>query len=277
MLIRAARGFVLDIDGCLVLRDASGETAGRTLPGAADLISELRQRELPFLCCTNASGKVPADYAASLRTMGLPIADEELITPAVVAAEHLAAAMPDARVIVIGGHGVTAPIRDQGITIVPPEPGTHADAVLVGPAPELSASALQVAAEAVRDGAAFFVTSHVPLIPKGSGNVPSVSAAFGAAIAHVAGAAPTVLGKPSPLVMESVCRRMRLAPGEIVIVGDDPALEIELGHRSGSPTVLTLTGITHVSDVGRLPPEQRPDVVVRDTAELCDLLRLPAA
>jgi ribonucleotide monophosphatase NagD (HAD superfamily) len=70
---------------------------------------------------------------------------------------------------------------------------------------------------------------------------------------------------------------MRLAPGEIVIVGDDPALEIELGRGSGSPTVLTLTGITDASAVGRLPPEQRPDVVVRDAGELRDLLRLPAA
>jgi hypothetical protein len=181
--------------------ELTGSCGGQECPwgsATADLITELRQRQLPFLCCTNASGKVPADYAASLRAMGLPIADEELITPAVVAAEHLAAAMPEARVIVIGGDGVVAPIRDRGITVLPPEPGTHADAVLVGPAPQLSASALQVAAEAVRDGAAFFVTSYVPLIPEGSGNVPSVSAAFGAAIAHVAGTLQRCLGNRRP-------------------------------------------------------------------------------
>jgi hypothetical protein len=56
----------------------------------------------------------------------------------------------------------------------------------------------------------------------------------------------------------------------------DPALEIELGRRSGSLTVLVLTGITSACDVERLPADQRPDAVVSGVEELCAQLKPPA-
>jgi HAD superfamily hydrolase (TIGR01450 family) len=270
-------GFVLDLDGCLVLRDDSHETAGRLLPGAPELLVELREQGLPFVCCTNAAGKPPGEYAKGLRALGLQIADDELITPAVVAAEHLTRGVNEPRVMVAAGRGVTEPLFAAGIKIVPPDAGEHADVVLVGPASELSARTLQVAAETITAGAAFLVTSYVPLIPKGSGHVASVSAGFAAAIAHVSGTTPTVVGKPSPLVMEAVSRRMQLDPSEVVIVGDDLTLEIELGRRTGSLTVLVLTGITGAADLEGLRPELRPDIVLRDVEELCALIKRPAA
>jgi ribonucleotide monophosphatase NagD (HAD superfamily) len=97
------------------------------------------------------------------------------------------------------------------------------------------------------------VTSYVPLIPKRSGSVASVSAAIAAGLAHVTGVTPVVMGKPSPLVMRLVRARLGLQPSEIVVVGDDPALEIELGRRSGALTVLVLSGITGAGDVPDLP------------------------
>jgi HAD superfamily hydrolase (TIGR01450 family) len=268
-----AGGFMLDLDGCLVLRNGSDETGGRTLPGAAELIEELRARKLPFVCCTNAAGQAPAGYAAAMRALGLPIEDRELITPAVVAAEHLSRKYPRSTVMVLGGEGVTLPLTSSGIAVVGPEAGARADVVLVGPTSELTGRAIQGAADAIRGGAAFLVTSYVPLIAKQSGSVASVSAAIGAGLAHVSGASPSVLGKPSPIVMDAVCARLGVAASEVVVVGDDPALEIELGRRVGAVTVLVLSGIAGPGDVQSLPQERRPDYVFSGVEELLELLR----
>jgi HAD superfamily hydrolase (TIGR01450 family) len=271
--VAQAEGYLLDLDGCLVLRDDAGETAGQALPGAAELIGELRRRGLPFLCCTNASGKPPGGYAASLRVLGLEIEDRQMLTPPAVAAEHISRTRPDAHVMVLGGEGVTIPLVEAGIHVATPTHAARADIVLVGPVRELKARDLQAAADAIRAGAAFMVTSYVPLIPKRSGSVASVSAAIGAGIAHVTGIDPIVMGKPSTIVMEVVQRRLRLNAGEIAVVGDDPALETELGRRAGSMTALVLSGITTADEVQRLPETRRPDVVLSGVDELCALLR----
>jgi ribonucleotide monophosphatase NagD (HAD superfamily) len=120
--------------------------------GAAALISELKRRDAGFLCRTNASGRPPEAYAANLRSLGLPIEPRELLTPAVVAAEHLARTRPKATVMVLGGDGVTLPLTRVGLAVVPPEAGTRADALLVGPSRDLSGRALQVAADAIAVG-----------------------------------------------------------------------------------------------------------------------------
>jgi 4-nitrophenyl phosphatase len=113
----------------------------------------------------------------------------------------------------------------------------------------------------------------VPLIAKQSGHVASVSAAISAGLAHVTGVDPTVLGKPSRLVMDAVAARTGLAPHEVVVVGDDPALEVELGFRCGSTTVLVLSGIARADDLPRLPLERQPDFVLEGVHELLALLR----
>jgi ribonucleotide monophosphatase NagD (HAD superfamily) len=102
-----------------------------------------------------------------------------------------------------------------------------------------------------------------------------VSAAIAAGLAHVSGVTPTVLGKPSPIVMDIVCARLGLQASEVAVVGDDPALEIELGRRVGSVTVLVLSGIAGPDDVAKLPHQHRPDYVLGGVEELLECLRRP--
>jgi ribonucleotide monophosphatase NagD (HAD superfamily) len=52
----------------------------------------------------------------------------------------------------------------------------------------------------------------------------------------------------------------------LLVVGDDPALDIALGRAVGAGTVLVLSGI--VDGVAELPAAQRPDAVIQNLNEL---------
>jgi HAD superfamily hydrolase (TIGR01450 family) len=266
--LAASGAFIFDVDGCLVLGDAPGGIGGRAVPGAADLVSGLKRRGARLLCCTNGSGRPPEAYAASLRGHGLDVEDAEMLTPPVIAADWLARERAGATVMVVSGEGVTEPLRRAGVTVVAPDPGTRADVVFVGPVRELTATHVQVAAEAIWAGAEFLVTSYAPAIPGRHGRFASTSAAAAAGLAHVTGAEPTIVGKPSRLVVDVATGRLGCAPEDIVVVGDDPTLDIAVGRAAGAATVLVLSGIVDAGDVAALPESQRPDVVIADVGEL---------
>lgn len=265
--------FIFDVDGCLALGATPGGQGGSAIPGAAELLAELKQRGARIVCMTNGSGRPPEAYAAGLRDHGLPVADGEMLTPPAVAAEHLARDRTGATVMVLGGDGVTVPLERAGVALVAAEPGARADVVLAGPVATLDAAAIRAAAAAVWAGAELLVTSYVPAIPVRGGRVASMSAAVGAALAHVTGVVPTVVGKPSPLVADVAAARMRCGVDELVVVGDDPALEVALGRAVGARTVLVLSGIVGEEDLAGLPELHRPDAVVRDVGDLLAALR----
>ena len=70
------KGFMFDLDGTLLLSDRA--LGGyELLPGAIDVLSALKDAEVPFVVLTNGSAYPPAEQAAKLRKLGLPVSDEQ--------------------------------------------------------------------------------------------------------------------------------------------------------------------------------------------------------
>src|SRR5258708_27476557 len=80
------KGLMFDLDGTLLLSDRSLD-GYEVLPGAAELLTELARRSVPFVVLTNGSAYPPAEQAVKLRSVGLPVRDECMLTPSSVAAD----------------------------------------------------------------------------------------------------------------------------------------------------------------------------------------------
>ncbi len=78
MRLNDVHGFVFDVDGTLVHR-AGAEV--RPLPGASEVLDAIRESGRPFALFTNGSHMPPAAFARELREAGLPIADDQVLTP----------------------------------------------------------------------------------------------------------------------------------------------------------------------------------------------------
>src|SRR5574337_1545508 len=94
------------------------------------------------------------------------------------------------------------------------------------------------------------------------------------AIGWVTGTTPTVLGKPSPALAETLVGRFGIDPSEIAVVGDSAA-EIDLARAMGAGSVLILSGAIDEAALAALPDDRRPDVVAADVAELFHFLTVP--
>jgi 4-nitrophenyl phosphatase len=157
--LREVRGFVLDMDGTLVLGDRENRGI-HALPGAVDFVRLLVERDLRFCVFTNGTVKTPRQCADALQQAGFPIPDDAVLTPATTAAQ-IFRRRGHRRVMVLGGKGITEPLEAAGIETLPPLRGTTADAVFAGwYRQELSFEALEAACSAVFEGAKFYSASQ---------------------------------------------------------------------------------------------------------------------
>lgn len=117
--LRAVAGFVLDLDGTLVLGDARNHRLA-PLPGALSLTSWLTQRDVPYVILTNGTTRTPRQYAQTLREIGFGLADDAVLTPATSAA-RLLRRNGHRRVLALGTDGLAGPLLDAGLEVVRPE------------------------------------------------------------------------------------------------------------------------------------------------------------
>jgi HAD superfamily hydrolase (TIGR01450 family) len=268
-ILADVRAFILDVDGTLVLADDPNAGGGISpLPGAAHVLERLRQSGRRVVCFTNGTGQVPAAQAAKLRAVGLEIEDDQLLTPAVIAAAYLRRHHSEQAVLAFGNDGLVQPLRRAGVVLADLHEARHAGVVLIGADPEFTYPKLVAACRAVWAGAPLVVTSMAPFFAARDGRMPSTSGAIAAGIVHATGAEPIVVGKPSVVAMEVLCEVLGVPPTQVGVVGDDLDLEIRMGQAAGARTVLVLTGASAESAID----EPRPDAVIADIGGLLDLL-----
>ncbi|CAI09406.1 sugar phosphatase of the HAD superfamily [Aromatoleum aromaticum EbN1] len=268
-----ARGWVLDVDGCLVRTATAGGTGGVPIPGAVELLRWLRRSERDFIVCTNASQRPVQDYAKHLRAIGLDVADGEMMTAATAAADHIAIHHRGLSVLVVGDRGLEAALLERQIELAQPG-GAPAGVVVVGAADVYASSVLNAACLAIADhGAAFYVTVDTPWFHGGIGRSIASSSAIAAAIAAVTGRKAEVCGKPSPAIGEVLQSRLGGDGSRIVVVGDMASIEIRLAHQMGALGVLVMSGGTSAAEIPGLEPTHRPHLQVADVGALVELIK----
>jgi NagD protein len=269
--LRRVRGFVLDMDGTLVLGDRNNRGI-RPLPGAVDFVRLLVARDLRFCVFTNGTVKTPKQCAEALEQAGFPMPDDAVLTPVSSAIEILQR-RGHQRVMVLGGKGITEPLEAAGIETVPALPGTAADAVLAGwYRQELTFESLEAAVEAVSAGAAFYSASQSPYFATAEGRTLGTSRAISAVVRDVTGCTVTVVGKPSLQALRVAARHLGVSADELAVVGDDPELEVPMALEGGALAVAVHTGIGHAHSFTGLPEDVRPHLDLADVGTLGNLL-----
>jgi ribonucleotide monophosphatase NagD (HAD superfamily) len=69
-------------------------------------------------------------------------------------------------------------------------------------------------------------------------------------------------------MFEAILEREGVAPGEALVVGDNPDSDVVAARRAGIPSVLVLTGVANRAVLPSLAGERRPDAVADGPAEL---------
>ncbi len=261
-------GLVFDVDGTLLLSDRA--LGGyEVLPGAIEALSALTRRAVPFVLLTNGSAYPPAEQAARMRSIGLPVEDSQMITPSSVTAD-LMSSRGVRRALVLGTHGVGHALREAGIeTIYTGEPRTsEVDAVYVGWHPDCGMKDIETACHAIWAGAKLYVASDVPFFATKQGRTIGYTYAIVGAIRRVTRAPIILTGKPSLHALRFAARRLALPVREIGVVGDDPIVETLMARRGGATAFGVTTGVTTIEEWMRQPPARRAHRVLGDLRDV---------
>jgi len=263
------RGFVFDVDGTLVHR-AGAEV--RLIPGAREVLDRIRASGRPYVLFTNGSHVAPEAIASELREAGLPIADEQLLTPLRSVQTYLGRFAHGARVLPFLTDDAHRYLRAAGVRLVDGRNGTQVDAVFVAQPSGVDFDELERAARAVIAGARLLTGSYVPAYAGADGPIFSRGAMLTAALAKATGVRPIVVGKPSRAAVRELETRLGVPSQETAVIGDDVSLDVALGHLGGSVTVLVRSGIIGDLDLDRVPERQRPRHAVESVAQLLEWL-----
>ena len=77
------------------------------------------------------------------------------------------------------------------------------------------------------------------------------------------------IGKPNPLIMRHALKKLGTHRSETIIIGDRMDTDIISGIESEFDTILVMSGVTAISDIGKVP--YRPTYVMKGVGEIAEL------
>jgi len=268
--LRAARGYVFDLDGTLVLGDRNNQGLA-PLPGALEITRWVARRGLPVAVFTNGTTKTPQHLARTLASIGFELPDHAILTPA-SSAVAVFVRRGYRRVLVLGGDGLTGPLTEAGIEVVMPDGRPPpVDAVLAGWYPEFTLPALEAACHAVWAGARLYSASQSLFFATAGGRSIGTSRAISAMIGSLTGVRARLVGKPAFAALRTAGDRLGVPVADLVVVGDDPGLEVPMAHRGKALAVAVSSGLGGPESYRHLPPERQPHLHVTGVDELLTL------
>jgi NagD protein len=253
-----AKCWLTDMDGVLVREE-------QALPGAADFLQRLVDKERPFLVLTNNSIFTPRDLSARLLRSGLSVPESSIWTSALATAAFLGDQLPGGSAYVIGEAGLTTALHHVGYTLTDVQP----DFVVLGETRTYSFTAITKAVRLILGGARFIATNPDVTGPSAEGPLPATGS-VAAMITKATGREPYFVGKPNPMMFRSAMNRIEAHSESTVMVGDRMDTDIVAGIEAGLDTILVLSGSTKREAVDRFP--FRPGRVLESIAEAIELV-----
>lgn len=255
-------GLICDLDG-VVYR------GGDAVPHA---VASLTASGLPVVYATNNASRRPRDVAEHLRSLGLDVEESRVVTSSTTAAAVLADRLREgARVLAVGGPGVTQALMSVGLRAVQPREmagvGEPVQAVLQGYGSDVTASDLAEAAYAIQGGALWVATNDDATLPTERGVAPGNGSLVGA-VASAVDVEARVTGKPHAPMYLIAAEVLGAAPERVLALGDRLETDVRGATAAGTRSALVLTGVHGWSDAAKAGRELRPGLVLQDLRDL---------
>jgi len=252
-----SRGILFDMDG--VLYDAD-----RSIAGAAETVRWLQSEGIPHLFVTNTTTRSRADLVRKLAEFGIAAAEPEILTPSVAAAEWL---RTNAKGEVAAFVRSAARSEFADLPLLAEDAERGAAYVVIGDLGDLwDYRTLNRAFRLLHyNPDAKLIALGMTRYWMAADGIALDVAPFVVALAHASGRKPLVFGKPSAAFFRAAANRLRLTPGQILMIGDDIEADIGGAQAAGLKATLVKTGKFRAED---LEHAIRPEIVLDSVADL---------
>jgi NagD protein len=267
----------LDMDGTIYL-------GANLFPFTIDFLDGMEAIGVKHSFLTNNPTKSVADYLHKLEGMGIHATEENMYTTSLAAIDYIRKTYPKAkRLFMLGTPSMVSQFEKAGFEACADDPLDVPDVLVVAFDTTLVYPRLCRAAWWAAQGIPYVATNPDRVCPT---DLPVILVDCGSlqkCIEHATGRRPDiVLGKPDPTMLQGIMDRHGLQPEEIAMVGDRIYTDTAMAHNAGAVGVLVLSGETTLETAEKVAEDARtnpdpefypPDVIVRDIAELGELIR----
>lgn len=254
-------GAIVDVDGTLV-------RGSQIIPGARDGLAALTDAGIEPLLFSNNPTRSPDYYRDRLLELDLPVAETAVLTAAETTARHLLAEHAGDNVYVVGSNRLRARLLDAGLDVVT-DP-KYAEVVVVSVDETVDYSTLRRGRDALANASYYIGTDPDPTIPTEQGLAPGSGAIIAALNAMTDREPDAFAGKPSAIARKAALAEIGASPEDMLVIGDRPGTDIEMGNRAGMTTVLVRSGVSNGAPEGDGP--NVPDHVVDSIADIGPVL-----
>jgi NagD protein len=256
------KGFIFDLDGTIYRSD-------QLIPGADAVIRLLRENKRKVVFLSNKPIQTREDYASKLTRLGIPTQPDEVINSTFVMTNYLKKIAPQGRLFVVGETPFIEELEKAGFKIT--EEPREIDYVVVAFDRTFDYRKLNIAYQAIKKfGAHFVATNPDRTCPVEGGEIPDCAGMIAAIEAVTEKKVEVIVGKPSPIMIQTVLDVMGLKPEDCILIGDRLDTDIKMGRESSIATGIVLTGVT---DEKTLKGSSiHPDFIFQSIADVENLL-----
>ncbi len=274
--LRRIRHLALDMDGTIYL-------GSRVFPFTVPFLESMASAGIGHSFLTNNPTRSVSDYVAKLEGMGIKAGEDNMYTTSLAAIDYIRDHHPAAkRLFMLGTPSMVSQFEKAGFEACADDPRDVPDVLVVAFDTTLTYPRLCRAAWWASQGIPYVATNPDRVCPTNEETVLVDCGALQQCIFHATGRRPdVVLGKPDPTMLLGICRRHGLEPDEIAMVGDRIYTDTAMAHNAGAVGVLVLSGETTLETALKVAEDARtnpspefypPDFVVRDIAELGEMI-----
>lgn len=249
---------LLDLDGVIY-------TGNKVIDNAVESITTLKSKGVQVGYVTNNASRTNGAIAEQLRSFGLELAIEDVISSAQAGAELLKEMIaPGSKVLVVGGEGLLESIALAGFEVVVSSDDNPA-AVIQGFDPKVSWLDLAEASYAVANGAKWVATNQDWTIPKEKGLAPG-NGTLVSAVHTAVGLLPVVAGKPEKPIFDKALAQFGTTSA--IYVGDRLDTDVLGANNSGIGSALVMTGVTTRKELLAAKADSRPQFILGSLKDL---------
>lgn len=228
--------YLFDLDGTIYL----GE---ELLPGAKQMLDQLRERSIQRVFLSNNPTKSPEMYLEKLARLGIEAEPDEIVNTIISTVGWILKNRPDARVFPISDPPLIAALEKAGIAIS--EDPSEIDLVIASYDHGFNYAKLQVAFDALwKFGRAELITTNPDRycpFPNGAGE-PDAAGIVAAIEATTGVPCKFNMGKPDQIMIDVALARISADKDRSIMVGDRLSTDIKMANNAGIHSALVLTG-----------------------------------
>lgn len=249
--------YLLDMDGTIY-------NENEIFDGTLEFLEEIERRGGQYVFITNNSSKSVEDYVQKVRAMGIKAEYENFYTSGQATAMYLKENYPNQVVYCMGTKSLIKELREAGIEVVT-EVDERAGVVLLGFDTENTSEKIRNICIMLGRDVAYLATNPDLVCPVSFGYIPDCGS-MSIMLKNATGKEPFFIGKPEPIMVNCVLKKLNCKREDAVIVGDRLYTDIKTGANAQVDTICVLSGEASMEDI--LHGEVEPTYIFKSVKEI---------